>query len=128
MGTFISPNNLAGFLEMLLPLGLAFTLTGRFKQLTKIFVGYATLVLAAGIGVSISRGSWVATGLALLLFCCLLLPHRNYRIQAMVMLVVLIAAGFVFVAKSERSQERLKRVVLDGRVQDTLCAAMCGRW
>ena len=80
-GTFISPNNLAGFLEMLLPLGLAYTLMGRLQPLTKVFVGYATLALAAGIGVSISRGSWIATGLVLLVFCCLLMPRRNYRIR-----------------------------------------------
>src|SRR5512137_1785220 len=40
-GTYISPNNLAGFLEMLLPLGLAYTLTSRLKPLPKVLTGYA---------------------------------------------------------------------------------------
>jgi len=118
-GTFISPNNLAGFLEMLLPLGLAYTLVGRLSQLMKVFVGYASLVIAAGIGVSISRGSWVATGLILVVFCCLLLPYRNYRVQAMVMLAVLIVAGALFVAKTERSQARLKHMFSQGTASDT---------
>ncbi len=117
-GTFISPNNLAGFLEMLLPLGLAYTLTGRLHHLTRVFLGYATLVLAAGIGVSLSRGSWVATGLVLMVFCCLLLPRRNYRIQALVMLAVLIAATIVFATTAERSQERVKQTFSQGKVTD----------
>ncbi len=118
-GTFISPNNLAGFLEVLLPLGLAFTLVGRLPQLTKVFVAYASLAIAGGIGVSISRGSWVATGLVLVVLCCLLLPHRNYRIQAMVMLAVLVAAGALFIAKTERTQARLKHMFSQGAASDT---------
>ena len=39
-GTFICPNHLAGYLELALPLGLAYTLTGRFTHLAKIFLGY----------------------------------------------------------------------------------------
>ena len=58
-GTFISPNNLAGFLELLLPLGLAYTLTGRAKPVKKVFLGYASLVMLAGIGVSVSRAGWL---------------------------------------------------------------------
>jgi len=118
-GTFVSPNNLAGFLEMLLPLGLAYTLTGRLHHLTRVFLGYATLALAAGIGVSISRGSWIATGLVLVVFCCLLMPRRNYRIQALGMLAILIVAGIIFVAKTERTQERIQHMFSQGKVSDT---------
>jgi hypothetical protein len=39
-GTFVNPNHLAGFLEMILPLTIAFTLLGRFKHVSKIFLGY----------------------------------------------------------------------------------------
>src|SRR5205807_2416379 len=57
-GTYISPNHLGGFLEMVLPLGLAFALTSRLKPVGKVFVGYAALMIVVGIGVTISRGSW----------------------------------------------------------------------
>ena len=41
-GTFISPNFLACYLAMLLPLALAYTLTGRLAHLHKVLVGYAS--------------------------------------------------------------------------------------
>ena len=55
-GTYISPNNLAGFLEMLLPLAAAYVLAGRMKPVTRILLGYAALVMAAGLTVTFSRG------------------------------------------------------------------------
>src|SRR6185369_15420653 len=64
-GTYINPNHLGGFLEMLLPLGLAYTLTGRLKPVTKVMFGYVSLAILAGIGVTLSRGSWISTSLAL---------------------------------------------------------------
>ena len=56
-GTYISRNHLGGFLEMLLPLGLAYTLTSRLKPVVKVFLGYASLVILAGIAVTVSRGT-----------------------------------------------------------------------
>src|SRR6185369_14377798 len=52
-GTFISPNNLGGFLELILPLGLAYTLVSRARILTKVFIGYASLMIIAGIAVTL---------------------------------------------------------------------------
>src|SRR5207302_1333669 len=89
-GTYISPNHLAGFLEMLLPLGLAYAMAGRQKHLTKILLGYASLVIITGIGVTVSRGSWVASAAALLALLGLLALRRNHRIQALAMLILLV--------------------------------------
>src|SRR5438093_1422235 len=72
-GTYICPNHLGGFLEMLLPLGLAYTVASRLKPLLKVFLGYATLVMLAGIAATVSRGTFLATTLALLLFFGVLL-------------------------------------------------------
>ena len=77
---------------MLLPLGLAYTLTSRLKPVVKVFLGYASLVILAGIAVTVSRGTYVSTALALLLFFGVLLFHRTYRLPSLVLLVVILAA------------------------------------
>ncbi len=92
-GTYINPNHLGGFLEMLLPLALAYTLTGRIKPVAKVLLGYAGLVLLVGIAATLSRGSWVACGVALLFVFGVLLFHRSYWLPALVLLVVLLAAA-----------------------------------
>ena len=64
-GTFINPNHFAGFLGMLLPLCLASVLTGRISQPMRILLGYSALLLLGGVAVSMSRGGWASTSLAL---------------------------------------------------------------
>lgn len=117
-GTFICPNSLAGYLEMLVPLGLAYVFTGRFKNLTKVLLGYATLVMLAGIGVSISRGGWVATGVALTVFFVWMLRHREYRISAIVLLALLVSAGCYFYLHSFQAQKRLADQIGPGTFED----------
>src|SRR6266403_5143094 len=53
-GTYINPNHLAGLLEALLPLALGYTVAGRLKPLTKVLIGYAGLMMLAGILVTVS--------------------------------------------------------------------------
>ena len=118
-GTYISPNNLAGFLELLLPLGLAHVLVGRAKPLTKVLLGYASLVILAGIGVTISRGSWLSTALALLIFFGTLVFRRNYRLPALVLFLAVVCIGVYFVPRSYFFQARLKQVYDKGQVNDS---------
>jgi hypothetical protein len=110
-GTFIVRNHLGGFLEMLLPLGLAYTLTSRLKPVIKVFLGYASLVILAGIAATVSRGAYASTALAMLLFFGALLLHRKYRLPALVLLVVLVAAGAYFLPKSFPVRARFMSVV-----------------
>jgi O-antigen ligase/Tfp pilus assembly protein PilF len=118
-GTYISRNHLGGFLEMLLPLGLAYTLTSRLKPVTKVFLGYASLVILAGIAVTISRGTYASTAVALALFFGVLLFHRTYRLPALVLLVVVVAAGAYYLPKSFPVQARLKPVIEgQGRMEE----------
>ncbi len=96
-GTYISPNNFAGFLEMLLPLAAACVLVGRMKPVVRILLGYSALVMLVGMAVTFSRGGWVAVVAALLVLLGTLIFHRNHRLPAFLLLVVLAAGGTVFV-------------------------------
>lgn len=115
-GTYICPNHLAGFLEMLLPLAVAYAFVGRGKALTKILVGYAALTMVAGIAVTASRGSWVAVVLALIGIALLLLAHRSFRWPAIALLVLLIAGGTLAVVKTDYFKQRFNRTFVAGKV------------
>lgn len=120
-GTYINPNHLAGFLEMLLPLGLAYTLTARLKPVARILLGYASLAILAGIGVSVSKGGWIATSFALALFFAVLLVRRQYRVPALVVLVLLVGGCLYFFPKSVFFQMRLKEMYSQsGNINDEL--------
>jgi tetratricopeptide (TPR) repeat protein len=96
---------------MLLPLVLACTLTGRFKAVTKVFLGYAALVIGAGIVVTVSRGAWLSTALSLLIFFGGLLFQRHYRLASLLVLTVLIAGGFWAAPKAFVFQTRLENAL-----------------
>jgi O-antigen ligase len=98
-GTYISPNNLAGFLEMLAPLALAYVLVGRMKPVVRILLGYAVLVMLAGMAVTFSRGGWVAVTVGLLALLGILAFHRNHRLPAILLLIVMVGGGTVFITQ-----------------------------
>jgi O-antigen ligase len=106
-GTYICPNHLAGLLEMILPLGLAYTLTGRFKATTKVFLGYASLVIFAGIAVTISRGAWLAIGVALLVLFGVLVRQHGQRLASVLFLALLLGGGVYFVKNLSLLQQRI---------------------
>lgn len=109
-GTFISPNNLAGFLEMILPLALAYTITSRLKALPKIFTGYAAVVILAGIVVAVSRGSWIATVLALLVFFAILMFHHTHRMPAVALLALFVSGVLFFAPHDVLFMSRVKNL------------------
>jgi O-antigen ligase len=98
-GTYISPNNLACFLEMTLPLAVAFLLAGRVRPLTRVFLGYAALAMVAGLAVTFSRGGWVAAAAGLFVLLVVLLCHPRHRLPALLLLVVFLIGGTIFVTK-----------------------------
>src|SRR5208337_3453774 len=116
--TFLSPNHLAAFLEMILPLGLAYTLVGRDRPVTKVFLGYASVVILAGIAVTLSRGGWVSTAVAMTLLFGVLLLHHTYRLPSLVLLVALLAAGFYFFPKSVFVVNRAQEVAPQNNIQE----------
>jgi O-antigen ligase len=114
-GTYISPNNLAGFLEMILPLAFAYLIAGRISPLMRIMLGYSALVILAGIVVTFSRGGWAATALSLLVLLGILICHRQHRLPAFLLLVVLIGGGVIFTNKYlERTATFVERQKADG--------------
>lgn len=117
-GTYINPNHLAGFLEMLLPLGIAYTIVGRMKPVLRILLGYASLVIAVGIGLTLSRGGWIATAAALLVFFTILLFHRGFRLPAAVALIVLLAGGLYYVPKSSLVHERIESALKESSTRE----------
>ncbi len=97
-GTYISPNNLAGLLAVLLPLALAFMLVGKVKAIPRILLGYGAIVMAVALAVSFSRGGWVAAACGILLLLGILVGHRNHRLKAIILLACMLAGGSVFVS------------------------------
>jgi O-antigen ligase len=108
-GTFICPNSLAGYLGMLLPVALAFLFWGKQKWLAKIALGYAAVWLAAGIGVSLSRGGWVASLLGAGIFSLALLRQRRFQLIAVGAIACLIVAAIIFEAKTGIVHQRFVR-------------------
>lgn len=105
-GTYICPNHFAGFIEMLIPVALAFMFKGRFHHTTKVFLGYAALMMLAGIVVSVSRGGWLAGGLALLILFVFLLRYRDTRLPALAFLTLLMIAVIFVLKQAYQPQHR----------------------
>lgn len=117
-GTFINPNNLAGYLEMVLPLALTFTLIGRFEATSKIFLGYASLVIFAGIASTVSRGGWLATGVSLAVLYFWLFRQRDYWKRALAALGAFAVIFLIFLWKAEMPPERHERFDVARQVED----------
>jgi O-antigen ligase len=98
-GTYISPNDFAGFLELLLPLAVAYVLLGRVKPLVRALLIYAAVGMLTGLAVTLSRGGWVAAAAGLLVLLVILFRHRNHRLPALGLLFVLLVGGAIFVTK-----------------------------
>ncbi len=109
-GTFINPNHFAGFLGMLLPLCLASVLTGRISQPMRILLGYSALLLLGGIAVSMSRGGWVSTSLALAAVIGVLGWQRQFRLRGILLSCIVFGLIGAFLLKSDFAQDRLRNV------------------
>jgi O-antigen ligase len=102
-GTYINPDHFAGFLELVLPLPLAFLLAGRISIVARVVLVYAGLVIIAGLAVTLSRGGALAGAAGVFMLLGFLMCHRNHRLRATLVLVVLLAGGG-FVATHYLSQ------------------------
>jgi O-antigen ligase len=96
-GTYICPNHLAGYLEMVLPLATAYLLVARNRVLVKILAGYAAVMMMAGLAFTASRAGWLAACAGMLALVLVLLRYRSFRVPAAVLLGLLLASGLLAV-------------------------------
>jgi O-antigen ligase len=118
-GTYISPDSFAGFVEMVLPLALAYTVMGRFNATVKVLLGYSALVMMAGVMVSQSRGGITAMGVSLAVFCVVLLFQPDYWRRGALALAILGAAVLVLAQQFGAVEDRFGGGLInkgDGRV------------
>lgn len=110
-GTYICPNHLAGFLVLLLPLVAASVIGGRMGALRRVFLGYALLAMFAGLGVSLSRGGWLAAGVGLVTLAGIHLWYRQHVARALVLLVLLGGMGLLAVLRTPQAQKRVEQAL-----------------
>jgi len=124
-GTFINPNHLAGFLELVLPVGLAHVLLGRGRRpVLTILLSYASLVIVAGMAVSFSRGGWISTACALTVLFGVLLFQRRGRWPAFVALSVVLLLAVAFFSQNLFSKYRMAEVLGKGEVNTGMRTAL----
>ncbi len=133
-GTYICPNHLAGFLEMILPLGLAYVVASRARPLTKVLLGYGCCAMAAGIVLTMSRGGWVAASFGLLVLLAVLAHTPRQWVALAVFVSILFGAGYLAYSHSVAMQSRLadmRKMIQRGVQNDTrfgLAAAAFRMW
>jgi O-antigen ligase len=110
-GTYMSPNHLAGYLEMVLPLSLAFLFVGRGKAVTRILIGYCALVMMAGLASTVSRGGWVSALVAVTVLFGFLIFHRKFRLPSLAFVAVLIGVVVVCFPRDRVTKFRLEHML-----------------
>lgn len=114
-GPFGIPNSLAAFLLLLLPASLALTLRRAASAFERVLFGWLTLVLTLGLGLTISRGGWIALGLALLLWPLVIgaWPWRRRVLVSLSVLVALWAGGVGLLAVAPKVRARYEMMLRD---------------
>jgi O-antigen ligase len=105
-GTYICPNHLAGLIGMVLPMALSLTLAGRISHVARLLLGYATLLLVAGLAVTVSRAGWLAGALAVATLLLVLAREKKFTITLALAATVLFAAGYFFYNNSDIARKR----------------------
>jgi O-antigen ligase len=121
-GFFGNPNQLAGFLEAALLLGLSLAWWGRWKVWARIVVGYGAVMCAAGLLISGSRGGYASAlaGLFVFVLLCFMVKERKSHgnIWAITLASVVLAATLAFTAYVVVKQSDLLRARVEGATGD----------
>ena len=108
-GPFVCPNHLADYIAMILPLAVALTLMARLNIVLKILIGYAAIVMLGGAFVTLSRAGCAALGFGLLALFTMLLFNRDYRLKAIIAIVLVLVPAIWIGSKSISAQHRMKK-------------------
>lgn len=112
--TFVNPNHLAGLLVAIIPLAISQLFMGRWSALVRVFFGYASLAMLAGIAVTMSRGGWLALGASLGVLLVWLVRRPQYRIPAIACVLVVAFGAWFYFKNVDAAQRRLKDVASHG--------------
>lgn len=107
-GPFGSPNSLAALLLLVFPPVAALAVRARARPTERVWWGWVSIVLAFGLVLPISRGAWIALGLALTLWPLFAtrggLRRRALFASGAFVLVVLASAIVIGVAPKVRAR------------------------
>lgn len=115
-GTFVSPNHLAGFLEMICPIAITFTVMRGFSAVPRILFAYASIVMLIGIAATASRGGWLSIAVALVALSLVLIRKKTHAWAALALLLVMIGAGNWFYSRV--LEPRMGKNVVTGKHDD----------
>ena len=114
-GLFVSPNHLAGSLEVLAPVALSVACWSRWRLWSKLVLGLAAALCYFGIVLTGSRGGYYSAVASLIVFAffsaIVLRPARKGSLLkfggiGLVLLAVAIIAGALFMQRSKPSSQR----------------------
>jgi len=99
-GQYVSPNHLAGYLEVVAIMGMSLVFWSKWKPWAKILAAYISLASFAGVLITGSRGGYLSTAFCILVFCTLSLmvvktafPERFARVTAIVVILLLLMSA-----------------------------------
>ena len=106
-GLFISPNHLAGFLEVAFLLAMSLCFWGGFRALGKMLLGYLALVCLAGLVLTGSRGGYLSATAGFAVFACMSVwtirrQHSQWllpRMLGIIVAILLIGGSLAWVAE-----------------------------
>jgi O-antigen ligase len=127
-GTFMNPNHLAGFLCLTMPLALAYTVMSRFSATIKVLLAYGTVVMLAGIVVSVSRGGILAAAIGLIVFCVVLVMYRDFWKPALVIMCILTVLAIGAASQFETVQKRFDKALVNDKVADERSLYWVAAW
>ncbi|MGA2964157.1 MAG: O-antigen ligase family protein [Candidatus Korobacteraceae bacterium] len=119
-GSYVSRNHYAGLMEMLVAIPLVLTASQLLKGGKRIIVGFAFVLMAGSIFLSVSRGGMFAFSLEALIFLVLLLRNPSHRKKAFAfigMLALMIA--FLGYASKGQVSDRMHDFMVSDRLAMT---------